>query len=70
LFDTKGGIYAQTAKDRAEGLQSYIKKLNKAGKKLFGGIVVKDKNSWRVNNKDKYSYDPNNLKDWEFLDLG
>jgi len=70
LFDTKGGIYAQTAKDRAEGLQAYVKKLNKAGKKLFGGIVVKDKNSWRVNNKDKYSYDPNNLKDWEFLDLG
>ncbi|MDD5738502.1 MAG: DEAD/DEAH box helicase family protein [Candidatus Pacebacteria bacterium] len=69
LFDTKGGIYAQTAKDRAEGLQAYIKKLNKAGKKLFGGIVVKDKNSWRVNSKDKYSYDPNNLKDWEFLNL-
>jgi len=69
LFDTKGGIYAQTAKDRAEGLQAYIKKLNKAGKKLFGGIVVKDKNSWRVNSKDKYSYNPNNLKDWEFLDF-
>ncbi len=69
LFDTKGGIYAQTAKDRAEGLQAYIKKLNKAGKKLFGGIVVKDKNSWRVNSKDKYTYDPNNLKDWEFLDF-
>ncbi len=70
LFDTKGGIYAQTAKGRAEGLQVYIKKQNKAGKKLFGGIVVKDKNSWRINSKEKYSYDPNNLKDWEFLDLG
>lgn len=69
LFDTKGGIYAQTAKGRAEGLQDYIKRQNKAGKKLFGGIVVKDKNSWRVNSKEKYSYDPNNLKDWDFLDL-
>lgn len=70
LFDTKGGIYAQTATGRAEGLQTYIKKQNKAGKKLFGGIAVKDKNSWRINSKEKYSYDPNNLKDWEFLDLG
>jgi len=69
LFDTKGGIYAQTAGDRAEGLQSYIKVQNKAGKKLFGGIVIKDKNSWRLNSEERYSYDPNNLKDWEFLEL-
>lgn len=69
LFDTKGGIYAQTAKEKAEGLRTYIKEQNKVGKKLFGGIVIKDKNSWRLNNKEKYSYDPNNLKDWEFLDL-
>lgn len=69
LFDTKGGIYAQTAKDRAEGLQEYIEEQNKAGKKLFGGIVIKDKNSWRINNKEKYTYDKNNLKDWEYLEL-
>ncbi len=65
LFDTKGGIYAQTAKDRAEGLAAYIAK----GKKLFGGIVVKDKNSWRYNDSKKYHYDPNNLKDWKYFDL-
>lgn len=69
LFDTKGGIYAQTATERAEGLQSYIKKQNNLGKKLFGGIVVQDKNSWRINSKEKYSYDSSNLKDWEFLGL-
>ncbi len=69
LFDTKGGVFAQTAKERAEGLQTYIKDQNRTGKKLFGGIVVKDKSSWRVNSKEKYFYDQNNLKDWEFLDL-
>lgn len=69
LFDTKGGIYAQTAKDRAEGLATYIEQENKGAKKLFGGIVLKDKNSWRFNDSKKYTYDQNNLKDWKFLDL-
>jgi type III restriction enzyme len=69
LFDTKGGIYAKTAKERAEGLAEYIASENKKGKKLFGGIVLKDKNSWRYNDNKKYSYDPNDLKDWKFLDL-
>ncbi len=69
LFDTKGGIYAQTAKDRAEGLAKYIAYENKNGKKLFGGIVIKDKNSWRYNDGEDYDYKPENLKDWKFLDL-
>ena len=69
LFDTKGGIYAKTAKERAEGLAKYIAAENKKGKNLFGGIVIKDKNSWRFNDSKKYSYDPNDLKDWKFLDL-
>lgn len=69
LFDTKGGIYAKTARERAEGLAEYIASENKKGKKLLGGIVVKDKNSWRYNDKKQYSYDPNNLQDWKFLDL-
>lgn len=69
LFDTKGGIYAKTAKERAEGLANYIEEENKAGKNLFGGIVLKDKNSWRYHDGKKYTYDPNNLKGWKFLDL-
>jgi len=70
LFDTKGGIFAKTAKERAEGLTEYIAAENKKGKKLFGGIVLKDKNSWRFNDSKKYAYNPNDLKDWKFLDLG
>lgn len=69
LFDTKGGIYAKTATERAEGLAEYIETENKRGKKLFGGIVLKDKNSWRFNDSKKYSYDSNNSKNWKFLDL-
>ncbi len=69
LFDTKGGIYAQTATERAEGLAAYIANENKNGKKLFGGIVIEDKKSWRYNYNKKYKYDKNDLKDWKFLDL-
>ncbi len=69
LFDTKGGIYAQTAKERAEGLATYIEKENKAGKKLFGGIVISDKNSWRYNDAKEYRYNPKDLTAWKFLDL-
>ena len=69
LFDTKGGIYAKTAKDRAEGLVVYVANENKNGKKLFGGIVIKEMNSWRYNDNKKYEYNPNDLKSWGFLDL-
>ena len=70
LFDTKGGIFAKTAKERAEGLVKYIEAENKKGEKLFGGIVIKSQNSWRINDGKKYAFDPDNLgKDWQFLDL-
>lgn len=69
LFDTKGGIYAKTAKERGEGLAIYIESESKKHKKISGGIVIKDKNSWRYHDGKKYHYDPKNLKDWKFLDL-
>jgi len=69
LFDTKGGVYAKTAKEKAEGLVGYIIKENKGGRQLFGGIVIPDKGSWRYNDNKKYEYDLNNLTDWKFLDL-
>ena len=69
FFDTKGGWTAETAKSRAEGLAKYIAEQNKKGKKLYGGIVLKEKNSWRYHDGMKYEYNPNNLKDWKFLDL-
>ena len=69
LFDTKGGLTAETAKSRAEGLAKYIAEQNKKGKKIYGGIVLKENNSWRYHDWLKYEYNPNNLKNWKFLDL-
>lgn len=69
LFDTKGGLTAETAKSRAEGLAQYIAEQNKKGKKLYGGIMIKDQNSWRYHNKNVYQYNPTNLQDWTFSDL-
>jgi hypothetical protein len=70
LFDTKDGIFAKTATERAEGLAKYIEAENKNGKKLFGGIVINKQDSWLINDKKKYTYNPDKLgKDWEPLDL-
>ena len=69
LFDTKKGKTAEDAKERAEGLAKYIKTQNKKGKKLFGGIVIPVDENWRYNDNEKYFYNPNDLKDWKFLDL-
>ena len=69
LFDTKGGLTAETAKSRAEGLAKYIVEQKKQGKNLCGGIVLKENNSWRYHDGSKYEYNPNDLKDWKFLDL-
>ncbi len=69
LFDTKGGLTAETAKSRAEGLAKYITEQNNKGKKIYGGIVLKESNSWRYHDGLRYEYNPNDLKDWKFLDL-
>ncbi|MDD5481931.1 MAG: DEAD/DEAH box helicase family protein [Candidatus Shapirobacteria bacterium] len=67
LLDTKKGQTAESAKERAEGLAKYIKEQKK--KKLFGGIVIPADGQWRYNNNEKYEYNPNDLKGWEFLDF-
>jgi type III restriction enzyme len=67
LFDTKSGIYADKAKDKAEGLAKYINEQNSKGKNLFGGIVIQKDRSWRVNEKEVYYYQENELADWRFI---
>lgn len=70
LFDTKSGMTAQTAGPRAKGLARYIAEQNKKHKKkLFGGIILKDKGSWRISDTEKYEYNPHDLKKWRFLEL-
>ncbi len=69
LLDTKGGLTAETAKSRVEGLAKYIAEQKKKGKKVSGGIVVPDKKSWRYHEGTGYSYNSKDLKGWGFLDL-
>lgn len=69
LLDTKKGQTAENAKERAEGLAKYIKEQNKKDKKLFGGIIIPADKQWRYNDNEKYEYNPNDLKDWKFLDF-
>lgn len=69
LFDTKAGITARDAKERAEGLAKYIKSENKNGKNLFGGIVIEKGGSFWYNDQEVYQYDENRLSElgWKIL---
>ncbi|MBU4300516.1 DEAD/DEAH box helicase family protein [archaeon] len=70
IFDTKSGITAKVAKEKAEALSKYIKTQNqKHNKKLFGGIIIFKDESCRYNDNERYNYDENNLSDWKFLKL-
>ncbi|OGI67674.1 hypothetical protein A2732_00065 [Candidatus Nomurabacteria bacterium RIFCSPHIGHO2_01_FULL_40_10] len=69
IFETKGGLTAKDATERAESLQRYIKKQNKAGKKIIGGIAIYVNGTWRYNDNEKYKYDPDDLSSWKVLNL-
>lgn len=71
IFDTKSGRTAETgdAAPRAEALQKFIKKQNKSGKKLMGGIAIYVNGTWRYNDSEKYEYNPKDLSKWKVLDL-
>ncbi len=69
IFETKQGMTAKDAKERAEALQKYIKTQNKKGKKLRGGIAIFVNGTWRYNDEEKYEYNANDLSSWKVLDL-
>ncbi len=70
LFDTKSGITAKVAKEKAEALAKYIKTQNqKYNKKLFGGIIIFKEGSCRYNDNESYDYNESNLSDWKFLKI-
>ena len=61
VFDTKGGLTAETAGSRAKGLAKYIQEQNENGKKLFGGIVIEKEGSFWINSNEEYTYNENDL---------
>ena len=69
IFETKGGLTAKDATERAESLYKYIKRQNKAGFSLIGGIAIYVNGSWRYNDKEKYEYNPDDFSDWKVLSL-
>ena len=53
----------------AEALNAYIKKQNTKEKNIIGGIIISDgTKKWRVNQQIKYSYDKNDLTEWDYFD--
>ena len=66
IFDTKGGQTAASLDTikKAESLQKFVDKNSCKDQKLIGGIIINDKESWLVNKKANYKYDPDNLSDW------
>lgn len=67
IADSKAGITAVEAKSRAEALYKYIETENAKGKKLTGGILVKQGEHWKINMNETYLYDKNDLTKWRFL---
>lgn len=67
LYDTKSGITADVAKEKAEGLACYIKEENNKGKQLDGGIIINVNGVWRINRKEKYTPFNVDNPDWEIF---
>jgi len=74
LFDTKAGLTKQVAGPKIDGLYKYIKKENKKGKKLFGGIVAntdqrKYKGRWVYFSKTSKEFLDSSFENWNDLIL-
>lgn len=53
---------------KSNTLQKYIKEENKKGKKLFGGLIYKDNNNFKIYTKSNYIEYEKNPTEWEDID--
>jgi len=68
IFDTKAvGDREDENKIKNEALQNYIEEENKKGKNLFGGLVVKPNEHFRVYSQKEYQSFKVSEKGWEYL---
>lgn len=66
VFDTKSsGFLEEDNKLKAEALQKYIKEENK---NMFGGLVIKEGQHFRINSKDDYKSFKDSPDDWVYLE--
>ena len=70
IFDTKASSdREENNKLKAEALQRYIEEENKKGKNLFGGLIIKEGQHFRINNKKEYFSFREKPEDWEYLNF-
>ena len=66
IFDTKASGYLESEnKLKAEALQSYIKEENK---NIFGGLVIKEGEHFRINSKEEYFGFKEHPEDWAYFE--
>jgi len=66
IFDTKAsGFNEDDNKFKNEALQKYIKEENK---NIFGGLIIKEGQHFRINSKTNYNGFKKNPNDWEYFD--
>ena len=70
IFDTKPkNDRIEDQRVKGEALQRYIKEQNKKGKKLFGGLIIKDGSHYKINQKEKFKSFVEDSSDWEVLEF-
>ena len=66
IFDTKASGYNEDDnKLKSEALQKFIKEENK---NIFGGLIIKEGQHFRINTKENYVGFKENPDDWEYFD--
>ena len=66
IFDTKtSGYNEDDNKLKSEALQDYLKK---GRENMFGGLIIKEGQYFRINTKDKYVGYKENPEDWEYFE--
>jgi len=68
IFDTKPkDDREEDKKIKSEALQQYIKNENSNGKNIFGGLIIKDGEHFRIYQKEKYKSFKEDFQDWEYF---
>jgi len=68
IFDTKAsGEREDDNKVKGEALQKYILEENQKGKNIIGGLIIKDGEHFRINNKIKYISFKEKMEDWIYF---
>jgi len=68
IFDTKGGMMVDDDRVKSNALQRYIFEERNRGKDIFGGLVVKDGQHFRVFVEDEFVPFKESPERWEYFD--